>query len=135
MRAWNSKKIRQFSKLQQRFLKLIRENFQHLRNLSKFIFLYHLLINLIDVGWKEEKAASWVARRGLRSVRISSLNLHLLDNSTGDKGILGFSIFIWKTLERNSEPLQADNEDENSDANTSCIKIGTVIVIFYLLVN
>ena len=43
------------------------------------ISLYHLLINLRDVGWKGEKAASWVARRGLRSVRIGSLNPHLLD--------------------------------------------------------
>ena len=43
------------------------------------ISLYHLLINLIDVGWKEEKAASWVARRGLRCVRIGSLNPHLAD--------------------------------------------------------
>jgi hypothetical protein len=39
------------------------------------------------VGWKEEKAASWVARRGLRSVRIGSLNPHLLDHAKGDKGI------------------------------------------------
>jgi hypothetical protein len=43
------------------------------------ISLYDLLLNQRDVSWKEEKAASWVARRGLRSVRIGSLNLHLLD--------------------------------------------------------
>ena len=51
------------------------------------ISLYELLSNLRDVGWKEEKAASWVARRGLRSVRIGSLNPHLLDSSKGHKGI------------------------------------------------
>jgi hypothetical protein len=67
-----------------------------------YISLYDLLINLRDVGRKEEKVASWVARRGLRSVRIGSLKLrapsswlpqdeglnpHLLDQSKGHKGI------------------------------------------------
>ena len=42
------------------------------------------------MGWKEEKAASWVARKGLRSVRIGSLNPHLLDHAKGDKGICNF---------------------------------------------
>ena len=43
--------------------------------------------DLIDVGWKEEKAASWVARRGLRRVRIGSPNLHLSNHPKGVKGI------------------------------------------------
>jgi hypothetical protein len=46
------------------------------------------LHDLRDVGWKEEKAASWVAWRGLRSVRVGSLSPHLLDHAKSDKGIL-----------------------------------------------
>ena len=57
------------------------------------ISLYDILINLRDVGWKEEKAASWVARRGLKSVRIGSLNPHLLYYWKGDKGIWLQNIF------------------------------------------
>ena len=50
--------------------------------------------DLIDVGWKEEKAASWVARRGLRSVRIGSSNLHLSNHPKGVKEIWMYHKYI-----------------------------------------
>jgi hypothetical protein len=65
---------------------------------NNWISLYHLLHDLRDVGWKEEKAASWVARRCLRSVRIGSLNPHLLDHAKGDKGI-----WVWNETRKNSK--------------------------------